>query len=224
MLRCYDCARLIPEGEAHRRTVKVGYSTGTSYRQPTRVGDSGSTETYSTSHYAQVTLCTECLTSRRLRFFWQCFSIVVIVIVLAVIGICGHVSQDQGREWAQAQQAAAIPPAIEEVTPKKDPPPGKAEPLEQAEPPAEEDGATKAAMPPAMVKNESGYRLGWNTTRGSVRVWNLSDLGTAKIWPGTKSTAYFHLPSGKVIPAELASGGHYVITKEGEGIKVTKLP
>ena len=61
MLRCYDCARLIPEGEAHRRTVKVGYSTGTSYRQPARFGDSGSTETYSTSHYAQVTLCTECL-------------------------------------------------------------------------------------------------------------------------------------------------------------------
>jgi hypothetical protein len=226
MLRCYDCARLIPEGEAQRCTVKVGYSAGASYRHPARIGDPGSTVTHSTSHYAQVTLCRNCLASRRLRFFVGCFSTVVL---LAVLGTCAYVFQDEIREWFQEQQKAAAQkgpvarPVVEDGDAKKSPPPAKDEPRERAEP-LVEDGAAKKAMPPATVKNESGYRLGWNTTKGSNLVWNLNDLGTATIWPGTKSTVYFHLPGGAVSRAELVSGGRYVITKEGKGLKVTQLP
>jgi hypothetical protein len=155
----------------------------------------------------------------------------LVALVLLVVG--GVLAYNKwGRDVQEASPTPPVakdgapkkaPPAAEDADAKKPPSGSKDEPLQKAEPPAE-GGATKGAMPPATVKNESGYRLGWNTAKGSFNVWNLSDQGTAKVWPGTKSTVYFHLPSGKVIPAELVSGGRYAITREGKGLKVTKLP
>src|SRR5262245_52689857 len=104
MLRCYDCARLIPEGQAHLRTVQVGYSAGTSYLPPARSSDPGPTATHSTSHYAQVPLCRDCLARRDRRALVGCLTVVALA---AVLGICGYAFRDEIGAWVKEQQKAA---------------------------------------------------------------------------------------------------------------------